>query len=102
MTDQVNHTRERIWTLNPWASIAVCCALVTISLLVGFLVHSNLKYQQFRELASHIRVGCANPENHYATVIIDLSEDMSWSCTPMDRPDILSRKHRRALKKRGG
>ena len=100
MTEQDTHVRERTLKLNPWASIAICCVMLVGAPLVGFLVHANLKHQQARELASHIRAGCANPENHYATVIIELPYG-SWSCTPMDLPEHISRKHRKAMK-RGG
>jgi hypothetical protein len=104
MNDQVQHIRktERTWKLNPWASIAICCVFLVAGPLIGFSIHSGLKHKQFLILAEQVKEGCANPDNHFATVIIDLSEDMSWSCTPYGEPDFISRQHKRALKKRGG
>lgn len=67
-----------IYTLN-WPT---ALTIISLFLTVCFGTWATINSSQWKALYAQVQKGCANPENHYASIRISLGPNQIWSCTP--------------------
>ncbi len=56
---------------------------VSITVLVLGINYLANEQQRWLKLYEQVSIGCINPDNKAASVIIVLDHNQSWSCTPL-------------------
>ncbi len=77
---------KNINLLINWPTTVVFIAILS---LIGSIIFWSISiyYQNKRwtTLYAEVTKGCANPDNHLATISIVLDHGQAWSCTPFYR-----------------
>lgn len=84
-----------------WPTASVLIAVLTfLGSIIFWSISMHYQDKHWSTLFTEVAKGCANPDNHLATISIALDHNQAWSCTPFYKQRTAPKKPKKSTKKK--